>query len=191
MSRPRTVTSAAADRAGRPWRPVLALGILTALVGVVLTAFPVVAAFALNLVVGVTLVVAGAERLIDSRRTTHRAIAAVLGLVGIVVGVAALLLPRVTLLVLVALTGWGLVVAGACGIAAGIVLRRGRAGAWMLATGVLDLVVGVLALAWPGVTILVISLLFGVRTILAGLADVAYALAARRTQAAGEPPPDR
>ena len=47
----------------------------------------------------------------------------------------------------------------------------------------LDVVVGVLALAWPGVTIVVFSLLFGVRTLLAGIADITYALAARHAEA--------
>jgi uncharacterized membrane protein HdeD (DUF308 family) len=177
------VTPVPSERVGRPWRPVLALGVLTLVVGVVLTAFPVVAAFAVNLVIGVTLVVAGIERLIDSRRAGNRALAVVLGLVGIVVGAVALLAPRITLAVLAAVVGWGLLLTGVAGIAAGIGLRRVRGGVWLLVTGVLDLVAGVLALAWPGVTIVVLSLLFGIRTVLAGVADITYALAVRRAEA--------
>ena len=177
------VTPVPAEQVGRPWRPVLALGILTAVVGVVLTAFPVVAAFALNLVIGVTLVVAGAERLIESRRPGNRALGLFLGVAGIVLGVLALLAPRLTLTVLVAVVGWSLLLTGVAGISTGIASRRRRGGVWLLVTGVPDVVVGVLALAWPGVTIVVLSLLFGVRTLLAGVADITYALAARRAEA--------
>jgi uncharacterized membrane protein HdeD (DUF308 family) len=177
-------TSASAELVGRPWKAVLALGILTAVVGVVLIVFPVVAAFALNLVIGVTLVVAGAERLIESRRPGNRALGLFLGVAGIVLGVLALLAPRLTLTVLVAVVGWSLLLTGVAGISTGIARRRRPGGVWLLVTGVLDVVVGVLALAWPGVTIVVLSLLFGVRTLLAGVADITYALAARRAEAA-------
>jgi uncharacterized membrane protein HdeD (DUF308 family) len=179
----RHAVTSASEHLGRPWRPVLALGFLTAVVGVVLTAFPVVAAFALNLVIGVTLVVAGAERLIESRRPGNRALGLFLGVAGVVLGVLALLAPRLTLTVLVAVVGWSLLLTGVAGIVTGTALRRSRGGVWLLVTGVLDVVVAVLALAWPGVTIVVLSLLFGVRTLLAGVADITYALAARRAEA--------
>jgi uncharacterized membrane protein HdeD (DUF308 family) len=179
----RHAVTSASEHVGRPWRPVLALGILTAVVGVVLTVFPVVAAFALNLVIGVTLVVAGAERLIESRRPGNRALGLFLGVAGVVLGVLALLAPRLTLTVLVAVVGWSLLLTGVAGIVTGTALRRSRGGVWLLVTGVLDVVVAVLALVWPGVTIVVLSLLFGVRTLLAGVADITYALAARRAEA--------
>jgi uncharacterized membrane protein HdeD (DUF308 family) len=138
------------------------------------------AAVAINLVVGVTLVVAGLERLIDNRRARNRALALIVGLIGIALGVLALLLPRVTLTVLAFTVGIGLVLAGMAGIAFGLAVRRERDGIWLLVTGVIDVVVGVIALAWPGLTVVVLSLLFGVRTILAGVADISYALGVRR-----------
>jgi uncharacterized membrane protein HdeD (DUF308 family) len=111
----RHAVTSASEHVGRPWKPVLALGFLTAVVGVVLIVFPVVAAFALNLVIGVTLVVAGAERLIESRRPGNRALGLFLGVAGVVLGVLALLAPRLTLTVLVAVVGWSLLLTGVAG----------------------------------------------------------------------------
>jgi uncharacterized membrane protein HdeD (DUF308 family) len=135
MSNLDPVVSPSSAPIDRPWKPVLALGALTLAVGVVLTLNLFAAAVAINLVVGVTLVVAGLERLIDNRRARNRALALIVGLIGIALGVLALLLPRVTLTVLAFTVGIGLVLAGMAGIAFGLAVRRERDGIWLLVTG--------------------------------------------------------
>jgi uncharacterized membrane protein HdeD (DUF308 family) len=134
MSNLDPVVSPSSAPIDRPWKPVLALGALTLAVGVVLTLNLFAAAVAINLVVGVTLVVAGLERLIDNRRARNRALALIVGLIGIALGVLALL-PRVTLTVLAFTVGIGLVLAGMAGIAFGLAVRRERDGIWLLVTG--------------------------------------------------------
>jgi uncharacterized membrane protein HdeD (DUF308 family) len=135
MSNLDPVVSPSSAPIDRPWKPVLALCALTLAVGVVLTLNLFAAAVAINLVVGVTLVVAGLERLIDNRRARNRALALIVGLIGIALGVLALLLPRVTLTVLAFTVGIGLVLAGMAGIAFGLAVRRERDGIWLLVTG--------------------------------------------------------
>ena len=46
---------------------------------------------------------------------------------------------------------------------------------WMLAWGVVTIAVGVLVLLWPGISITVASVLFGVYLLLSGIAEVALA----------------
>ena len=46
--------------------------------------------------------------------------------------------------------------------------RAGRARGWILAYGVLTALLGVLALAWPGATLLVIAILFAVQIVVTG-----------------------
>ena len=46
---------------------------------------------------------------------------------------------------------------------------------WMLAWGVVTIIVGVLVLVWPGISITVASVLFGVYLLLSGIAEVALA----------------
>jgi len=46
---------------------------------------------------------------------------------------------------------------------------------WMLAWGVITIIVGVLVLVWPGISITVASVLFGVYLLLSGIAEIAFA----------------
>jgi uncharacterized membrane protein HdeD (DUF308 family) len=46
--------------------------------------------------------------------------------------------------------------------------RAGRAWGWILAYGVLTALLGVLALAWPGATLVVIAILFAVQIVVTG-----------------------
>jgi uncharacterized membrane protein HdeD (DUF308 family) len=46
---------------------------------------------------------------------------------------------------------------------------------WILAWGVLTIIVGVLVLVWPGISVNVASVLFGVYLLLSGIAEVAFA----------------
>jgi uncharacterized membrane protein HdeD (DUF308 family) len=55
--------------------------------------------------------------------------------------------------------------------------RLGRHWGWVLAYGILTLLAGVLVLAWPGETLLVIAVLFGVQLIVSGLFRFVAALA--------------
>ena len=53
---------------------------------------------------------------------------------------------------------------------------------WTLLPAVvmLSVVAGVLALAWPGATVLVLAILLGIRTLFFGLAEIAFALTLRQ-----------
>ncbi|HEV2371346.1 MAG TPA: HdeD family acid-resistance protein [Streptosporangiaceae bacterium] len=52
---------------------------------------------------------------------------------------------------------------------ADILTRAGRHWGWALAFGVLTVAVGIVALVWPGRTLLVIAVLFGIQLIVAGI----------------------
>jgi uncharacterized membrane protein HdeD (DUF308 family) len=55
--------------------------------------------------------------------------------------------------------------------------RLGRHWGWVLASGILTLLAGVGVLAWPGETLLVIAVLFGVQLIISGIFRFVAALA--------------
>ncbi len=48
------------------------------------------------------------------------------------------------------------------------------------AIGLVSVAAGVLALVWPGVTVLVLAVILGVRTVALGAVEVAFALSLRR-----------
>jgi uncharacterized membrane protein HdeD (DUF308 family) len=60
---------------------------------------------------------------------------------------------------------------------ADMLARLGRQWGWVLAYGVVTLLAGIAALAWPGATLLVIAVLFGVQLILSGIFRFVAALA--------------
>jgi uncharacterized membrane protein HdeD (DUF308 family) len=53
--------------------------------------------------------------------------------------------------------------------AADMLTHLGRHWGWILAYGIITLAAGIVALAWPGVTLLVLAVLFGIQLIVAGL----------------------
>jgi uncharacterized membrane protein HdeD (DUF308 family) len=52
---------------------------------------------------------------------------------------------------------------------ADILARLGRHWGWILIFGILMVVVGVIALAWPGPTVIVLAVLFGIQIIVSGI----------------------
>ncbi|HZC99860.1 MAG TPA: HdeD family acid-resistance protein [Actinomycetes bacterium] len=64
------------------------------------------------------------------------------------------------------------------GDAADLLANAGRHWGWVLAFGIINLLVGIAALAWPGRTIVVVAVLFGIELVLAGIFRFVAALAA-------------
>jgi uncharacterized membrane protein HdeD (DUF308 family) len=76
---------------------------------------------------------------------------------------------------------WWLVIAlGAAVKIASALLGAGDERLLLGVGGLTDAVVGVLALSWPGVTVLVLTVFFGVRTVMLGFGQIATGLQAAR-----------
>jgi uncharacterized membrane protein HdeD (DUF308 family) len=147
-----------------------ALGVAVLAVGVVLLFNPVTAAHALALLIGLGFVLAGLLEVAVGWDSGHRGAAAVLGALLVIGGIWAAAWPGVTLRVLVLITGLSLIVHGIGRIALAVVARREVPGwGWLAAAGALNVVVGVVALAWPEATVLVLSLVLGIQVALFGL----------------------
>ena len=58
---------------------------------------------------------------------------------------------------------------GMKGDPADIMARLGRSWGWVLAFGIITLAIGVLALAWPGRTLIVVAVVFGAQLIVMGI----------------------
>src|SRR5690242_1101904 len=64
------------------------------------------------------------------------------------------------------------------GDAADLLANMGRHWGWVLAFGLLNVAAGVLALVWPGRTLVVIAVIFGVELVVAGIFRFVAAFAA-------------
>ncbi|MDF9875606.1 lipase family protein [Cellulosimicrobium cellulans] len=172
-------SAAAAGERVPPWVSV-ALGVVCALVGaaVVLRPFASLALLVVAVVVGA--VVLGVTELVTGRspdrgdepgpgaprapRWPH----VVRGLVFLALAVAVVVWPAPSIVVVAVLVGVGLVVAGVLDGVEGF--RSAGADRWTrLALGAASVALGVLALVWPDVTVLVVAVVFGVRVVILGV----------------------
>ncbi|HEX8803633.1 MAG TPA: DUF308 domain-containing protein [Acidimicrobiales bacterium] len=87
----------------------------------------------------------------------------------IALGVAVLVWPDITLQALAILAGAALVVAGALRIVAALGHRGDEAGPLMLAVGGFSVVLGLVIMAWPDATVLVLAIILGIRAVVSGL----------------------
>jgi uncharacterized membrane protein HdeD (DUF308 family) len=107
------------------------------------------------------------------------------GTLAILVGVTALVWPRITLFALVLLFGAYSLVDGVFTLAAALGWRdRGgtdTAGRiWLCVQGVAGIILGVLAFVWPGITALALLWLIGIWAIVIGVLEVIAAIRLRR-----------
>ena len=87
--------------------------------------------------------------------------------------------PRETILVLAVVVGAALVFFGVLEIASAIVQRNLPFWGWFLFRGIVTTILGVLLLAWPGRTILVLAIVFGIYLIFTGITEVVLAIVIR------------
>ncbi|SNQ46889.1 conserved membrane hypothetical protein [Frankia canadensis] len=165
------------------WPALVLLGVAVTVLGLLLITNPFATAGALAALAGVALVLSGISETIAAARAENVAGAALFGILLVLGGIVILLWPGATLRVVALVVGSVLIVTGA---ARAILIRRSRApggGGRNAPTGyalaALSVVLGVLALVWPGATIVVLAILFGIQLIVTGVAETALGLALR------------
>lgn len=170
-----------------PFWQTLTLGVVTALFGILVLAWPGETLRVLGALVGVWLVVAGAMR-VAAALTEHnglgrRLLTGVVGAVLVVGGVACLrnVAAGVTLLALVVGLAWLLTGISEIGIG---LMTHGRTRVWLITMGIVSLVVGLVFVMWPGVSLAAIVLLTGISALLIGCVEVVFAFIMRHEAAA-------
>jgi uncharacterized membrane protein HdeD (DUF308 family) len=162
------------DRSSPKWWLFLALGVVAIVIGVILLLDLVTAVATLALLVALGLLVTGITEVMTAGR--YRSVLGLAaGVVLVLAGLAALAWPDITLWALAVVTGIGLVLSGVMRIMGAVSLRLEGWG-WLLVGGVISLVIGVMALFWPGATILALGILLGLRTLIFGISEVMYGL---------------
>jgi uncharacterized membrane protein HdeD (DUF308 family) len=167
----------------RNWGWLLALGILMIILGVVAMAAPVVATIAIQVMLGWLLVISGIAEGIHAfmvkewRGFLLELLSAVLYL-----GVGLLLLvdPLKGAVALTLILAAFLLVEGIFKIITALRVRDHRGWGWLLASGIVSVVLGVLIWAqWPASGLWVIGLLVGIQLLFTGWSLVMLALVAR------------
>ena len=167
----------------RNWGWLLALGILMIILGVVAMAAPVVATIAIQVMLGWLLVISGIAEGIHAfmvkewRGFLLELLSAVLYLG---VGLMLLVDPLKGAVALTLILAVFLLVEGIFKIITALRVREHRGWGWLLASGIVSVVLGVLIWAqWPASGLWVIGLLVGIQLLFTGWSLVMLALVAR------------
>jgi uncharacterized membrane protein HdeD (DUF308 family) len=167
----------------RNWGWLLALGILMIILGVFAIGAPVVATIAVQVVLGWLLVIGGiAEAIHAFMAQNWRGFLFELlsGILYIVVGGLLLFNPLLGAAALTLLLAVFLVVEGIFKIIMALRVRDHRGWGWLLASGILSLILGAMIWAqWPYSGLWVIGLFVGIQLLFTGWSMVMLALAAR------------
>ena len=171
------------------WALFLAEGIVLVILGILAVLAPVVASLAATVFFGWILLLSGIMGLVTTFRARHAPgfwWSLVSALLGIVAGGLLLVWPLQGTLSLTAVLIAFLLIEGGVSIMYALEHRTGLSGrwGWMLASGILDLVLGVLLLlGLPGTALWALGLLLGLNLLFGGWALIVMALHARPARA--------
>lgn len=188
--RPRAAGWSIAPRlvGGAPPVVLVIVGALSLLVGLLIVTRPLTSLLLLTVYVGLSAVFAGVARFLSAPKSPLWSRVA-FGAVWVALGLAILIGLGRTLDLLPELIATLLVLGGLASLydalARGRISQRALAAAW----GGAQIVFGILAFAWPDVTVLIVAIVFGVRTIVFGatlLVRAVRAFVAGRSVAAAE-----
>jgi uncharacterized membrane protein HdeD (DUF308 family) len=166
------------------WPVLMARAVLAVALGLVMLTVPGVTLLLVAWAFGIYALVDGAAQVLDAIRRRHRPrwwIALLLGLIGVVAGVIALIWPFPTAVLLAVLVGCWALVTGVIEIVSAMRQRRERRRtAWLVVAGLLSVVAGVLILIWPVHGAVAVAMLLGVFATAYGVVLAGLALAVRR-----------
>lgn len=174
-----STTSADATRLlGRSFGVVLAFGLATIVLGILLMVFTEQSVKFLAVIVGIYLILSGIFMLVASftremDSTGMRVISAVGGLLSILLGIVALRGITNAVAILALLIGIGWIIRGIADVVEGLVNPGMPARGWVIFIGVLSLLAGVVVLLWPAITLGALVWVAGLWLVVLGVIEVA------------------
>jgi uncharacterized membrane protein HdeD (DUF308 family) len=175
---------------GRSWGWVLAFGIATLILGIIVTIHPKNSVYAVAVLLAVWLIIAGVFRIVraiadqeDSGGT--RWLLAVLGIIGILFGVLIFHHTWTTVAVVGFIVGLFWVIAGIGDFYAAYVHKGGGGRVLLIIAGIIGVGVGIAALVYPGLSLTIIAFLFGLWLVLYGIIQIGVSMQLKNLAKAG------
>ncbi|MFI8251984.1 lipase family protein [Streptomyces filamentosus] len=168
-----------------PWWGAGLLGALCVAMGLVLLVRPFRSLVVLLVVVAVAAAVMGVTAVAEAGRPPRRWVGLSAGVLWLVLAVVVVAVPALSLGLLSVLVGAALVGEGILSII-GALRERSDARTAAVLQSVAGIVLGVLALVWPDVTLLVVAVVFGAKTVLFGCSTFLAAVRRARGVPAAE-----
>jgi uncharacterized membrane protein HdeD (DUF308 family) len=171
-------------RIGRHWGWVLAFGIITLGLGVLALVWPGRTLVVVAVLFGIQLIVMGIFRFAaafasDDISGGSRVLLALLGVLSLIIGLYAVRHILITLLALGLLLGIFWIVSGAVEVFMALSHREMRHRGWNAVMGVISVLAGIVVLAYPGISLLVLAVVLGVWLIVFGAMQIGLAFRIR------------
>jgi uncharacterized membrane protein HdeD (DUF308 family) len=171
-------------RVGRHWGWLLAFGMITVLLGIIALAWPGRTLVVVAVLFGAQLIVMGIFRFVgaiasDDLTGANRVLLALLGVLSLIVGLYAVRHLLVTLFALVVLLGIFWIVSGAVELFMALSHREMSQRGWNAIMGVISIVAGIVVLAYPDISLLVLAVLLSIWLIIFGVMEISSAVRIR------------
>lgn len=169
----------AAD-AGRGWWLFVVIGIASLVAGVIIVLKPSQSLATLAVVIGIFLLLDGILELVESigHSAENRGLAAIIGVLGIVVGILLIRHPTHAVTAIGLLIGIWLVAAGVLRLLRAVVLGALRL--WGVVISLLEIAVGIAIVSQPHIGYATLAVLLGIWLIINGVGTTALGIAVRR-----------
>jgi uncharacterized membrane protein HdeD (DUF308 family) len=156
------------------WQAAILLGVLTLILGIIVTAHPTGSLNVLAVLLGILLILSGLFHLIRvfDPREPHRIWLGIAGLLFIVIGVVLIRHLHLTRSLIGLIIGITWIVQGLAALIGGIGggVREGRA--WWIVFGVVSLIAGIVVAATPANSLTVLATLLGIWFIIMGIFEI-------------------
>jgi uncharacterized membrane protein HdeD (DUF308 family) len=166
------------------WGWIVAIGVIYVIVGLIALGSVIAATVASVFVVGIMMVIAGAAEVVNAFqiKTWGKFLFWVgLGILYIVAGFVAFENPLLTAAVLTLLLGAALVASGIMRIILAFSMKEGTPWIWVVLSGIITLLVGLIILArWPVSSLFVLGLFLGIDLVLAGASWIGIGLGLKK-----------
>lgn len=171
-------------RVSRHWGWLAFFGAVCVIVGVLALAWPGPTLLVLAVIFGIELVISGIVRLVAAVAFPEasggtRALMAILGLLGLLVGLYALRHVEITVVALGLVLGIYWIIDGVTEIFAAIEHPSLPNRGWVAASGVFGTIAGIILLVWPAISLLTLAVITGIWLLLFGGMQLAAAFQLR------------
>ena len=164
------------------WQATLVLGVLTLILGIIVSFHPNGSLNFVAVLIGILLILSGIFHLVRvfDRDESHRIWLGIAGLLFIVIGVILIRHLHLTVALIGLFVGISWIVQGVTALIGGIAggAREGRG--WWIAFGVVSLIAGIVVTATPTSSLTVLAALLGVWFVIMGLFEIIGAFILRR-----------
>ena len=169
---------------GRHWGWILAFGIITLAVGVVVLIWPGRTLIVVAVLFGIQLIVMGIFRFVAAFAAGDvgggsRVLYALLGVLSLIIGLYALRHVLITLLALALLLGIFWIVSGAIELFNALAHREVPNRGWTIFMGILSIVAGIVVLAYPGISLVTLAIVLSIWLLIYGVMEIAIAFRIR------------